>query len=109
MGQNDALVRRRSGQSAGRDSGVFTGGDGLTDNEEREGFLLGSGETVSTNVHEADTDDDGLDDSEEVLKRTSWAGNTYFEVQSNPTVPDTDGEGLEDGTEVNGWNLHVVN
>ncbi|MCB0974708.1 MAG: DUF11 domain-containing protein [Actinobacteria bacterium] len=58
-----------------------TDGDGLTD------YIEG---VLGTNPNDADTDNDGLTDGDEVLVHGT-----------NPTNPDTDGDGLTDGQEVN--------
>lgn len=59
--------------------------DGLTDQRERE---------LGTDPFKADTDGDGLNDGDEVLK-----------YGTNPLNPDTDGDGYPDGVEVkNGYN-----
>ncbi len=55
-------------------------GDGLSNDEEA---------ALGTDPDDADSDDDGLDDGDEV--------NTYG---TGPTSPDTDGDGLSDGYEV---------
>jgi len=56
-------------------------GDGLANLEEYEN---------NTKPSDEDTDNDGLDDWDEV-----------YVYSTNPTVPDTDGDGLSDGDEVN--------
>jgi hypothetical protein len=62
-----------------------TDGDGLTDNEEAQ---------YRTDVLSRDTDDDGLNDYQEI--------KTY---KTNPLKADTDGDGYVDGLEVkNGFN-----
>jgi len=59
--------------------------DGLDDVREKE---------LGTNPNKADTDDDGLNDGDEVL---IW--------KTNPLNPDTDGDSFSDGQEVrNGYN-----
>jgi hypothetical protein len=62
-------------------SGQDLDNDGLTRAEEQE---------YGTNPSVADTDNDGLEDGEEV---TRW--------DTDPTTSDTDGDGLDDGEEVN--------
>ena len=57
-----------------------TDADGLADCEETE--------THKTNPQDADTDDDGLNDGDEVARGT------------DPLDPDSDNDGLDDGTEV---------
>lgn len=61
-------------------------GDGLTDGEEIHGVLLPDGRRVQLDPMKKDTDDDGLEDGEEV-----------FLHNSDPTDPDTDGDGCVDG------------
>ena len=58
---------------------------------ERAEFLYG------TDPNDADTDDDGLSDSQEVNGWTiDFEGNPELRVSSNPTVADTDGDGADD-------------
>ena len=61
---------------------VDTDGDGLTDDEEA---------VIGTDPNDPDSDDDGLEDGEEVN-----------DTNTDPLEPDTDGDGLEDGEEVDG-------
>lgn len=65
-------------------------GDGLDDGDELRGITItlpsGEEKNVTTDPMEADTDGDGLEDSEEV-----------YLYGSDPTDPDTDGDGCEDG------------
>ena len=60
-------------------------GDGLTNKEELVDF--------GTNFQNADSDDDGIDDGEEVV-----AGEDGF--VTNPLLADTDGDEMRDGLEV---------
>ncbi len=91
-------------------SNTDSDGDGLTDAQEAEGWLIwidyfglgfgtdrfgnlsGLSTTPKTsNPQNADTDGDGLTDLEE------------FQNKSNPSEADTDGDGLSDGEEVHRW------
>lgn len=70
--------------------GLPDSGDGIPDGEEWAGYTValpgGGSRTVRTDLRNADTDGDGLDDGEE---RDLYGGD--------PTVPDTDGDGCRDG------------
>jgi hypothetical protein len=77
-----------------------TDGDGLSDQFEATGGggtlvwpLTGGGEAYTTNACMFDTDNDGLEDGEEVI-----AGKDQFLTHANNS--DTDGDGLKDGSEV---------
>ena len=76
-----------------------TDGDGLDDQFEATGgggtlqWPLGSGEEYTTSACAFDTDNDGLEDGEEVI-----IGNDGFFTHANNS--DTDGDGLKDGNEV---------
>ncbi|RLM32589.1 VWA domain-containing protein [Haloarcula sp. Atlit-120R] len=82
-----------------------TDGDGLSDEMEREGVILGgpNGDRVTTDPKSADTDGDGLSDSREIGQYTevSYRGRTasYYNHLANPRQVDTDGDGLNDGAE----------
>jgi hypothetical protein len=65
-------------------------GDGLTNEEE---------EQLGTDPNDADTDNDGLSDGEEV------AGPGSCTTGTNPLDADTDGDRLRDGQEVRGFRL----
>lgn len=69
-------------------------GDGLSDAQERAGFLLPSGLRVFTDPLQADTDADGLLDGDEVV-----VSGATVQVLANPTRPDSDGDGVEDFVE----------
>ncbi|WP_372480100.1 VWA domain-containing protein [Halomicrobium sp. HM KBTZ05] len=87
-----------------------TDGDGLSDERETSGIVLGGpdGEVVRTDPTSNDTDGDGLSDGREVgeFKSVSFTFNgeeyegSYFDYTANPTTPDTDSDGLSDGAEV---------
>lgn len=70
-------------------------GDGISDQAEENGWQItvynidGSSESkrVYSNPNKVDTDDDGLNDYEEMMALT------------NPSNPDTDGDGIDDGDE----------
>lgn len=81
--------------------------DDFSNYEEQKGFIVSSnGETIHTNFSEADTDIDGLDDSEEVsitsfyediaVSQYSYIRKYYHQMYSDPTKEDTDGDGVWD-------------
>lgn len=73
-------------------TGPITWGDGIADGVEVAGYDITVGEQtrhVTTSPNLADSDDDGLEDGEEVLL-----------YGSDPTVQDTDGDGCRDGSDV---------
>ena len=75
----------RTGTLAG---GLPLSGDGVSDGDEVLGYSVkvpGGTRIVTTDPRDADFDNDGLGDGEEV------------EYLGDPTVPDTDGDGCEDG------------
>jgi Mg-chelatase subunit ChlD len=88
-----------------------TDGDGLSDEMEREGVILGgpNGDRVTTDPKSADTDGDGLSDSREIGQYTevSYSGRTasYYNHLANPRQVDTDGDNLTDAEEVAGWEV----
>jgi len=69
---------------------VDTDGDGLSDVEETTGSENDDYGNEPTNPTDADSDDDGLSDGEEI------------DLGTDPNNPDTDGDGLLDGEEVDG-------
>lgn len=69
--------------------GVDQDGDGLTDSVETNTGTYVSANNTGTNPSNADSDNDGLNDGEEVI--------TYG---TNPVSADTDGDGAPDGVEV---------
>ena len=85
-----------------------TDGDGFTDIEEMSGLIVSSNcKLVNTDYMKADTDDDGLDDNEEVdveLTKVEVPGKQgnpstfkyYHHMNSDPSKADTDGDGLDD-------------
>lgn len=84
----------------GRDSD----GDGLTDLVERVGWLTVDGPTFVTDPLKADTDGDGLSDSEEAGPRTASAGgDDIYSMRSDPTKADSDDDDLTDRWETLGW------
>jgi hypothetical protein len=68
----------------------LTWGDGLPDGQEVRPYDItlanGNVRSVTTDAMDPDSDDDGLDDGEEVL-----------DYKGDPNVPDTDGDGCDDG------------
>ena len=83
-----------------------TDGDGLSDEMEREGVILGgpTGDRVTADPKSADTDGDGLSDSKEIGQYTEvrYRGTTasYYNHLANPRQVDTDSDGLSDAREV---------
>ena len=85
-----------------------TDGDGFTDIEEMSGLIVSSNcKIVNTDYMKADTDDDGLDDNEEVdveLTKVEVPGKQgnpstfkyYHYMNSDPSKADTDGDGYCD-------------
>ena len=85
-----------------------TDGDGFTDIEEMSGLIVSSNcKIVNTDYMKADTDDDGLDDNEEVdveLTKVEVPGKQgnpstfkyYHHMNSDPSKADTDGDGIDD-------------
>lgn len=69
-------------------------GDGLSDAQERAGFLMLSGLQVFTDPLQADTDADGLMDGDEVI-----ISGATTQALADPTRPDSDGDGVEDFVE----------
>lgn len=69
-------------------------GDGLSDAQERAGFLMPSGIRIFTDPLQADTDADGLMDGDEVI-----ISGATTQVLADPTRPDSDGDGVEDFVE----------
>ena len=69
--------------------GIDQDGDGLTDSVETNTGTYVSANNTGTNPSSADSDNDGLNDGEEVI--------TYG---TNPLMADTDGDGAPDGVEV---------
>ncbi|AWB26352.1 hypothetical protein HARCEL1_00760 [Halococcoides cellulosivorans] len=92
-------------------------GDGLSDRVERATIVpqIGSVDSFSTHPYDADTDNDGLSDGEEVdltLERPASQiedGRLVVErVYSDPTNSDTDGDGLSDWREHEGWTVRAA-
>ncbi|MEF8891842.1 MAG: hypothetical protein V5A31_11080 [Haloferacaceae archaeon] len=77
---------------------VDSDGDQLPDSLERQGIPLGTGETLTTDPTDPDTDGDGLEDGAEIRVNRFIARGSggYFLSQSDPTDPDSDGDGLPD-------------
>ena len=76
--------------------------DGLTDNQERSGWIVSACPTcpraVASNPNLPDTDVDGLPDYAEA--HMPCAANAAIECPTDPTNPDTDGDGLSDFDEL---------
>lgn len=102
------------------DTGLDGDGDGLTDCEEENGMftLIGDhedgdpGYLIRTLPDDEDSDDDGLEDGEEMERRdlvvdglfSAYAldtmETTYFAMRAHPRQRDTDGDTLSDGLEL---------
>lgn len=78
-----------------------TDGDGLKDDVEEAGWQTPDGAEYKTDPIKADTDEDGLTDSDEAgaVIDDSPTGETIYAGYSDPTLPDTDSDDLEDGDE----------
>ncbi len=76
-----------------------TGGDGLPDVTETEGFRDGYGHWYTPDPNDRDTDGDGLSDGEEAGVLVEVNGRTYFKLLSDPTLVDSDGDGIDDLSE----------
>ena len=108
----DFAVQSASGADTDAD------GDGISDAWESGGVsLANTTRTVHLDPHDADTDDDGKLDGEEVHmdrfladQDTSDADVLHFPGfawASDPDSGDTDGDGLTDDREENGWVVNV--
>lgn len=73
-------------------------GDGLSDAQERAGFVMPSGVRVFTDPFQADTDADGLLDGDEVI-----VSGATVQILADPTRSDSDGDGVEDFIELRAW------
>ncbi|WP_267643233.1 hypothetical protein [Haloarchaeobius amylolyticus] len=88
-------------------------GDGLPDVLEKQTWTMsnGPGETFTTSPYNADTDGDGLNDSEEVTFAPVGEGDDIrfiARTTSNPAKYDTDGDGISDAVELRGWDTLVA-
>ena len=98
-GLSDFLEYSSLCDSGSNASNPDTDGDGLDDQFEATGgggtlqWPVGSGEAYTTSPCAFDTDNDGLEDGEEVI-----IGKDGFLTHANNS--DTDGDGLKDGNEV---------
>lgn len=88
-----------------------TDDDGISDNIEKQGMRVGTGQIIQTDPTDNDTDGDGLEDGEEILvneiKTNPDNNGNYFTMISDPTESDTDDDKLTDAVEVNGWDVHI--
>ncbi len=76
-----------------------TGGDGLPDVTETEGFRDGYGHWYTPDPNDRDTDGDGLSDGEEAGVLVEVNGRTYFKLLSDPTKVDSDNDTIDDPDE----------
>lgn len=82
------------------DINLDSDGDGLTDLEEINGWVVASGETFVTDPDNPDTDGDGLPDGLEAGELLSGdSTKRIYEGISNPTMKDSDEDGLDDAEE----------
>jgi|GEM_PF-4453698 len=100
--------------------GVDSDDDGLTDAQETGGMLIGTGENVTTNPEEPDTDGDLLLDGDEVGEYVSMdyeftigdrrvsLDEAFYATPSHPLDVDSDDDGVGDYPEREGWNVSVV-
>ena len=72
-----------------------TGGDGIPDITETDGFRDGLGHWYYTDPDDPDTDSDGLSDGEEAGVLVEIDGRTYFNIISDPTLVDEDWDGID--------------
>lgn len=89
-----------------------TDGDGLPDAVETAGIRLINGDIITTNPTMADTDEDGLEDGEEIdIKLENKMGvpsimayklgmTYYYDMDSDPRLKDSDSDGYTDFEEV---------
>ncbi|WP_161628822.1 vWA domain-containing protein [Thalassobacillus devorans] len=73
--------------------------DGLTDCMEVDGFRIGNGQIIYTDPEKKDTDDDGLEDSEEISPQFIPHHGGYYVMLSDPTLEDTDHDYKNDDDE----------
>lgn len=86
------------------DETLDSDGDGIPDVVELAGWKTAGGEIYRTDPNEADTDSDGLSDSEEAGELISGKGlDAVYAGFTNPTEADSDQDGLDDKTEIHGW------
>lgn len=78
--------------------GPDTDKDGLADKVEKYGIRDGMGTIYFTDANEADTDQDEMEDGEEVggIYKQDEDGTEYYIILTDPTEADTDGDGLTD-------------
>jgi hypothetical protein len=88
--------------------------DGLNNWREIRGFTTGSTSEVTTSPYIADTDGDGLSDSEEIGERRTdidlgmYTVDEYYKLNSSPDSFDTDGDGLPDRLELTNQTVKVI-
>ncbi|WP_265581572.1 NosD domain-containing protein [Methanofollis aquaemaris] len=77
-------------------SDIDTDGDGIPDWLEKAGWYDGFGNLHFTDPNSADSDGDGLTDSEEAGRMVTVDGKIYFVLVSDPNSVDGDGDGIDD-------------
>jgi hypothetical protein len=83
-------------------------GDGLWNNEERNGFRTVAFGTVKTDPYDADTDGDSLSDSEELGEPKEDENGLYYKLNSHPEFEDFDNDTLTDPEELEGWTINIT-
>ena len=124
VGRADQLpdVFRRLADDTGGEAGADTDEDGLSDCLETTGVLAANGRTYYTDPRDADSDDDGLTDGDEVgeridfarlgedlaipaLSRLAESGARVHSLRGHPKRGDSDDDGLIDATELDDGTL----
>lgn len=92
--------------------GISFTGESMNSDKDRDGLTKREELELGTDPNNPDTDGDGLNDGDEVLKYKTDPlkadtdgdglkdGEEVFTYKTNPTKSDTDGDGLSDGDEV---------
>lgn len=90
--------------------------DGIPDSMEKEGIRVGtSKKLIYTNPYDADSDNDGLLDGEEIDVKNPiettilWIYRvTWYRMRSNPNLADTDNDKLNDYKEIKTYNTNPL-
>lgn len=83
-------------------------GDGLWDNQETSGFQTVLYGTVYTDPNSNDTDNDDIDDAEELGTSIEDVFGKYYLLNSHPLTADFDGDGLKDPEELDVDTIDIV-